>query len=445
MPSNGLRRTRVLAAVGAFNDEARPALDQLGALCVGTRGPRADATGRTVLLGIAYAALSRRPSHVSEIREAVGELPHHGWGLFDAHAGVPSPSGLYRTVSTFARVLERAMTGTDPAVLALVDAIVEASGGPRTPHDTTLALDTSYVDAYAVPRPHGVTGSDPDATGRVLLKPNGDTDKHYGYALLSIRRAGGSGTPNAGDEVTRRFRLLTANADDVAASTDLVHAYRDQHPDFDRLLIDRGFSQRGGDYLEPLRHDGLWVHFDLKSHKAETRVADYHGYPVLDGWPHSPRHPPGAPPAHPRPTQRLPRRPARQPGRLRPASPLRPPPQRQTHHHPRPAPEPRAPRPQRLPRPPRAPPPRRPRHAHLPQRAPTRHRLPTREPHLVQQQLPPPLAMAPLRHHRMGTRLQPARRRRTQLRPSCAHLKSGASPRLRRDEFASAASESSPS
>ncbi len=191
--------------------------------------------------------LSRRPSHVSEVREAVGELPHHAWGLFDAHAGVPSLSGLYRTVSTLARVLDRAMTGTDPTALALVDCIVEASGGPRTPHDTTLALDTSYVDAWAAPRPHGVTGSDPDATGRVLLKPNGDTDKHYGYALVSIVRAGGSGTPDAGDEVTRRFRLLTANADDVAASTDLLRRYRDQHPDFDRLLLDRGFSQRGGD------------------------------------------------------------------------------------------------------------------------------------------------------------------------------------------------------
>jgi len=25
----------------------------------------------------------------------------------------------------------------------------------------------------------------------------------------------------------------------------------------------------------------------LSQHRAETRVSDYHGYPVLDGWPHS--------------------------------------------------------------------------------------------------------------------------------------------------------------
>src|SRR5690606_13479571 len=102
--------------------------------------------------------------------------------------------------------------------------------------------------------------SDPDATWRKISRPGAQAKTYLGYAAVAAVRTDGNGA-----EVCDRLTLLSANKDDARPATELCLAVRESGLGLERVVADRGFSQKPDHFQTPLRNAGVHVTFDLKS------------------------------------------------------------------------------------------------------------------------------------------------------------------------------------
>lgn len=241
---------------------------------------------RTLLIGIALAAIDDRELHLVRIRRVLGGLssgqadtlriPRSEAArlakLTDRQVSYlwcrmidlidPSPHFAHRQLASLdpdGRAAELARRET--MLQEVLDRIVEASlDGDRT---GSYALDWTFLPSWAKRRPRHKPSPDPDA-GTVYIE-GGLEPKHFlfGYqvhALVRIAAEGGRPVPN----VCERILLQAAAANPAPTLARLITNMNRTEQSVRELLVDRGYSMKvADDWHNPLRRAGVELSFDL--------------------------------------------------------------------------------------------------------------------------------------------------------------------------------------
>lgn len=165
-------------------------------------------------------------------------------------------------------------------VQEILDLLVPASAGDKSAN-TIWAVDTHLFEGWAATSRSQC--ADPDATWRVMGTHKHRNNPVLGYQLVAAVRTSGT-------ETCDRIRVVTANVDDAPPAVDAVLEMAAAGMSVERVLADKGFTQKPQGFLDPLRAAGIHVTFDLKSPDLGVS-GSFMGNLIVDGWLYSPAMP----------------------------------------------------------------------------------------------------------------------------------------------------------
>lgn len=251
------------------------ACDTIDQQLAGRRGPTPAVTTYALIAGLVYLALESKPVQLRTLHRELATANSRELAQLQLR-GRPTYRQLCYQLERLHRLAESAPQ-RDVAVQQLLDALVPASAEDAG-HTTMWAIDTHLFEAWV--NQSSSNSADPDATWRVM-----DTHKHknspvLGYQLVAAVRTGTT-------EVCDRISLITANADDAPPAAQMACSMKASGLPVERILADRGFTQKPTNFLDPIRSAGIHLTYDLK--EPDTGVSGtYHGNLIVDGWPYSP-------------------------------------------------------------------------------------------------------------------------------------------------------------
>jgi hypothetical protein len=247
----------------------------------GERGPVTLVGTYSLVAGLVYLALEQKPVHLRTLARELAGARNRDLRVLDLTTR-PSYRQLCYQLERLQRHLASTHTSTKhnvqhPMLDQLLDVLVAGSTENVEAHDT-WAIDTHLFAAWV--NQSTSHSADPDAGWRVM-----NTHKHkngpvLGYQLVAAVRADGT-------EVCDRIRIIPANHDDATPGVATVHSLQQSGAQVERVIADRGFTQKPALFLDPLRNAGVHLTFDLK--ESDIGVSStYKGALIIDGWPHSP-------------------------------------------------------------------------------------------------------------------------------------------------------------
>lgn len=256
---------------------------------------------RTLLIGLALAALDNRELHLVRVRQILNNLT---WKQRKT-LRIPDTEGAQlarvtdrqisylwcRIVTTvdpsphFSPHLDKDANGFDPErrqmLQAVLDRILEASLDDRT--TSTYAVDWTYMPSWARLRRAGQPSPDPDAN-HIRYENKAKTGPKYniyGYAVHAVVR-----TRAPGQEPTpylcERITLAPAATNPQAAVLPLIESLKTEGR-IQRLLADRGYTMATADrWSAHLRQLGIQISMDLHPNQRGVK-GTYGGALQIDG------------------------------------------------------------------------------------------------------------------------------------------------------------------
>lgn len=269
------------AVIAGWADPARVELDALDRALCGRRGPKAGLTLRALAITIVCLLVEQRPAHLKAAWRALSNADAECLGLL----GIDK-TPTYRQVCLVVERLRRHVDGDEPSarserVQRLLDMLVPASAGGDD-GTTTWAVDTTLFDAWCRWVKKTENCSDPDASWRKIDRPGSSAKTYLGYAAVAAVRTDGNGS-----EVCDRLAVIPANQDDAEPAVNLCLAVREAGLGLERVVADRGFTQKPDRFQTRLRNAGVHVTFDLKSDDLGVN-GTFKGAVVIDGWLYAP-------------------------------------------------------------------------------------------------------------------------------------------------------------
>ena len=269
------------SVIDGWAKPARRKLDELDRALRGRRGPKPALTLTALSITIVCLLLEQRPAHLKAAWRALDHANAECLRLLGIHK---RPT--YRQVCLVVERLRRHVDHDEgPArgerVRQLLDILVPASAGGDD-GTTTWAVDTTLFDAWCRWVRKTDRCSDPDAAWRKIDRPGTSSKTYLGYAAVAAVRTDGTGP-----EVCDRLTVIPANLDDAGPAADLCLAVRDSGLRLERVVADRGFTQKPDRFQQPLRNAGVHVTFDLKSDDLGVN-GTFKGAIVIDGWLYAP-------------------------------------------------------------------------------------------------------------------------------------------------------------
>jgi hypothetical protein len=261
-------------------DQINGQLDELDASMRGERGPKGGVPLRALLMTMVHLMVDQRPAYLKAAWQLMCNATPQQRELLGI-SKVPT----YRQLCLLVERIHRHFGRGDPLrrserIQKLLDLIVPASAGP-VKGTRTWAVDTTLFDAWARYVKNGAS-SDRDASWRVLNTPDRIPKMHFGYAAVAVVRADGDGP-----EVCDRLAVMSADQDDAIPAQELCVSMQQDGAPIERVLADRGFSQKPDRFQVPLRKAGIFVTHDLKKDDIGY-TGTFNGAHVIDGWLFSP-------------------------------------------------------------------------------------------------------------------------------------------------------------
>jgi hypothetical protein len=234
---------------------------------------------RTLILGIVLALADGRPAHLSRVRDALVALDEADrlrlGVVVEWSRGEHTLT--YRqveyTFSLVVSVLNRPVPDGTPsdALVAFMDALVEASMHHVSLSTRSLAVDWSDLEAFARPGVGGAPSADGEASWGHRSAGVDKGELFFGYyfsAATAVREEGGEAVP----ELVRRMVLTSCAHDPVRAVVPSLESLAASGVSLGDVLVDSGYAHRlAENWALPMRRAGAQLVMDLHPHDRGTR------------------------------------------------------------------------------------------------------------------------------------------------------------------------------
>ena len=241
----------------------------------GRRGPTAAVTTYGLIAGLVYLALESKPVQLRTLHRELMSASSQDLSKLQL-CSRPTYRQLCYQLERLHRLAEGAPQ-RDRAIQQLLDALVPPSATDAAP-TSMWAIDTHLFEAWVNQRTS--LSADPDASWRVMTTHKHKDSPILGYQLIAAVRTGGT-------EVCDRISVITADEDDAPPAARMACAMKASGLPVERIVADRGFTQKPTNFLDPIRQAGIHLTYDLKEPDAGVS-GTYLGNLVIDGWPYSP-------------------------------------------------------------------------------------------------------------------------------------------------------------